>query len=113
MERLNKKQREILDYLKKVYPDYETSEDLLKDLGYRPEDVLADVMLLKEKELIATMGGYLGSPLGSTYFAISPKGIEKLQETFIARILDTAYNNPWAVIAIIMSVILGLVTLRK
>ncbi len=103
MERLNKKQKEILSSLEKVYPSNRNRDELLEELGYIPNDILADIKLLEAKEFVS-----LTYRLGDTFpytLTITPKGIEKLQENFKTRIKDEIHNNPLTVIAIIISVL--------
>lgn len=108
MEVLNKKQKEILDYLNEVYPASLKKEVLLEKLGDKPDDILADIKLLEENKLVSLLYG-LGDAF-PTVLTITPKGIEKIQENFITRLKESAYNNPWAVIAIIVTLIGVIIT---
>ncbi len=110
MERLNKKQKEILTYLDEVYPKSLSARDLLRELEDEPDDILADVKLLEEKKLV-TLDYTVGIAF-PVLLTITPKGIEKLRETFITRLEDSAHKNPWTVIAIVVPLILGLTTLN-
>lgn len=110
MERLNPRQKEILTCLKELYPDSLTQVVLLTKLKGKPKDIdiLPDIKLLDEKKLITVSYG-LGSYFPEN-LTITPKGIEKLRENLKARLLETAYNNPWTVIAIIIPLALLMVT---
>lgn len=108
MERLNKRQKELLECLKKVYPNSLNREVLLRKLGHELKDISVDIELLYQNELVIVRYENGASSMNLT---IAPKGIEKLQETFRKRLGDSAHKNPWAVIAIVVSLILGLTTL--
>jgi hypothetical protein len=109
MDRINKKQREILNCLDKVYPDGLAEEVLLTKLKDKPKDIdiLADIKLLEENKLISARYESNNYPGDLT---ITPKGIEKLRENFKTRLIDASHNNPWIAIAVIISLFLGMVT---
>ncbi len=112
MERLNKRQRQILTYLYKRSRVEESAEyaTLVNYLGCNSLDAYTDIELLKNKGLVEF------DPQFREYLSITPKGIEKLQENFITRMQDAAYDNPWAVVTVIVSivsVILGLIAFWK
>lgn len=100
MERLNKKQKEILTKASKKFPTSIPSTDISPKVG---EAILKDLKLLEAKGLI-TADYTVGSSFPVS-LAITPKGIEKLQENFKTRLIDTVHDNPLAVIAIIISVL--------
>jgi predicted nucleotidyltransferase len=118
MERLTKKQREILKYLKKFHSEGKPYSVVTDDV-FSYAGVGIEIEILVEKGLIELcLNGEPYKPKGRDYpesviLNITPKGIVKLRETFFTRIQDTAWKNPWAVIAIILSVILGLIALWK
>lgn len=98
MERLTKRQKEILTKALKVFPGHFPLES-----GESQQNILADIKLLEKKNLVTadyTISSYF--PTGVT---ITPIGIEKLQENIITRLLDTGWKNPWVVVAVIVSLI--------
>jgi hypothetical protein len=98
MERLTKKQREILNSACKVFPNSISSSDIPPKAFN-----VSDIKILESKGLVNvdyTAGSY--SPVCLT---ITPNGIEKLQENFKTRLIDAVHDNPLAVIAIIISVL--------
>lgn len=107
MEILNKKQKEILNYLHEVYPASLKKEIILEKLGDKPEDILAEIKLLEESKFVTLIYG-LGDAFPAV-LTITPKGIEKIQENFITRLKESAYNNPWPVITIVIILILGII----
>jgi hypothetical protein len=118
MERLTKRQKEILDYLDDAYPHRISKWEILSE--FDDGDTRMEIKILEENKLI-NVHRYSGIPtrrgtrykLRDVFFTIAPKGKEKLRENFNTRLMDTAWKNPWAVIAIVVSVILGLITLWK
>ncbi len=110
MERLSKNQKKILTYVYKRFREEKDAEyvTLVNYLGDNPLDTSADIELLMGKGLIK-----YPDAISYQYISITPEGIEKLRESFITRLQDSAYNNPWAVVAIFLSLVLGLITLWK
>jgi hypothetical protein len=105
MERLTKRQKEILTYLSKIFPNFTDNDSLVKELGGKSDDILADIETLRDKELIKTVYGTFHKYI---CVSISPKGREKLHETFFTRIQDTALKNPWVVATVFVAVVLGI-----
>jgi hypothetical protein len=89
MERLTKRQRQILTYLYKRFRVVEDAEyvTLVNYLGGKTLDAYTDIELLKEKGLIEV------DPQFKRFISITPKGIEKLQETFFTRIKDEIHKR--------------------
>jgi hypothetical protein len=118
MERLSKKQREILEYLDAAYPYRVPKLDVLSEFG--DGNTRMEIKILEKNKLI-NVHRYVGIRarhgtryrLGNVSLTITPKGAEKLRETFSTRLIDSAYNNPWAVVAIVVSILLGIITLWK
>jgi len=116
MERLTEIQRKILKYLKRFHEGIPYSEVTEKFIY---AGIINEIDILVENELIEL---YLNDvpyrPKGikgieypeSVIVKITPKGREKFRETFITQIQDTAWKNPWAVITIVISLFLGIVT---
>lgn len=107
MQRLNKKQKEILNLLDEVYPASLKKSILLEKLGNKPNNILADIKLLEKNKLVDLIYG-----VGDNFPAvltITPMGKEKLQENFITRLRESAYNNPWPMITVIVMIVLGLI----
>ncbi len=115
MERLTKKQREILKYLKRFHNGIPYSEftEIFNYAGINIEiDILQENGLIGFYNTNGKIYTHKGIDYPNSFFLkITPKGREKFRETFITRIYDTAYNNPWAVMAIIISVISLIVTI--
>lgn len=118
MEILTKRQKEILAYLNKKYPFRERRIHLIIKFiegTDEPRDVeniravIADITLLEEMQLVEKKYGQDGE----ARLKITSKGKEKLRENFKTQLMDTAYKNPWAVIAILITLILGLIALWK
>ncbi len=118
MERLSKKQREILEYLDEAYPHKVLKSDVLNE--FDDGTTRMEIKILEKNKLI-NVHRYSGIRthhgtryrLGNISLTITPKGAEKLRETFSTRLIDSAYNNPWAVVAIVVSVLLGIITFWK
>jgi predicted transcriptional regulator len=118
MERLSKKQREILEYLDEAYPHRVLKSDVLSE--FDDGNTRMEIKILEKNKLIK-VHRYSGRRihdgtryrLGNVSLTITPKGVEKLRETFSTRLIDSAYNNPWAVVAIVVSLLLGIITLWK
>lgn len=103
MERLNKKQRKILDILYKEYPDAIESEIIPRELNCKGRDILADVQLLDQNHFVDTEYEIQNQfPISLT---ITPDGIEKIRESIFTRLIDSAWKNPWVVITIIVALI--------
>lgn len=100
MERLTKNQREILNSAQNGFPNSISSIDIPPKAFN-----LSDIKILESKGLVKV--DYTPESYNPARLTITPEGIEKLRETFITRLADTAYNKPWAIIAIIVSLILG------
>ncbi len=114
MERLNKRQKEILTYLNK-FPYFSLKRENLLNALNEPKDkleiILYDIKLLKEKGLVKQ-----GQVNGDMLLTITPKGKEQLQlrENIITRIQE--YDTLIKLIAVLLaliSVILGLIKLWK
>ena len=113
MERITKRQRDILEYLDDVYPFSVPRKDILHLFG-ESEDVfifndLPDIKLLDDMKLVTL--SY--EKRGEEHLIITPKGKEKLRENFMTRLIDAIYDNPLKTISIIVAIILGLITLLK
>lgn len=103
MERLNKKQRQILGNLYKKYPDTIKSEIILGELNCDEKDLLADVIILNKHGLI-TAEYEIGRQF-PTSLTITPDGIVKLRENLFTRLIDSGWKNPWVIVAIILTLI--------
>ncbi len=118
MEKLSKKQREILEYLDEAYPYRVPKLDVLSE--FDDGNTRMEIKILEKNKLI-NVHRYSGRRthhgtryrLGKVSLTITPKGAEKLRETFSTRLIDSAYNNPWTVVAIVVSLLLGIITLWK
>lgn len=110
MEKLNKKQKEILTCLNKVFPEPLNEDVLLTKLKDKPKDIdiLADIKVLEKKKFVKVVYGL--DSYFPTSLTITPEGIEKLQENIITWLYDSARSNPWTVIAVIISLCLGTYT---
>ncbi len=108
MERLNKRQKEILIYLGKIFPKDTNYDSLVKEFGSKPDDILSDIEILKDKKLIKMLEGTFQRYI---CISISPKGIEKLKENFITRLTDAIYNNPLKAVSVGIALILGILGL--
>lgn len=114
MERLNKRQKEILTYLDEAYPFSLPRNHILLEFG-EPEEIyffddLTELELLEEMKLIEL--GY--GKTGDSRLTITPKGRKKLRENFKTRLVDAIHENPLKAISIgvaLISVILGLITI--
>lgn len=109
MEMLTERKKEMLAYLNKNYPFSVRRVDLIAKfirMTSKPRTVengrlvLEDITLLKEMRLIEKKDLH-----GEAHLKITSKGKEKLRENFKTRLIDTAYNNPWGVIAIVIGII--------
>ena len=110
MGRLNKKQNKILAHLNKADKGFLSNVDLLNILRDEPTNILPDIKLLERDGLV--INNY---QLGSTFptkLTITPIGKAKLKESFGTRLLDSAHDNPWAVIAIFVTICLSLISLH-
>lgn len=109
MEIPNKKQKEILTYLDKVYPNNLKKGELLEKLGNKADDILADIKLLEEKKLVELIYG--GGDTFPGILTITPRGKEKLRETFRTQLKESAHKNPWGVILPVITIVISLILL--
>jgi hypothetical protein len=110
MGRLNKKQKEILVHLNKADKGFMSDVALLDILKDEPDNILPDIELLLREELVVTTESLLGGTF-PTKLAITPIGKAKLKESIGTRLLDSAHDNPWAVVAVIVAVTAIIVTI--
>jgi hypothetical protein len=121
MKRLNKRQREILEYLDEAYPYRMPKRDILSE--FDDGNTRMELKILEKYELINvyrysnihTRRG-IRYRLGDISLTITPKGKEKLRENFETRLVDAIYNNPLKAISIaiaLISVVMGIITLWK
>ena len=109
MGRLNKRKKKILANLDKAdngSMDGIALQNILRD---EPDNILPDIKLLEREEFVDNQYS-----LGSTFptkLTITPLGKAKLKEGFKTRLLDSAHDNPWAVVAILVTIIFGLISL--
>ncbi len=122
MERLTKEQKEILAYLKDANPRIvslsELNCNIESERRYKKGVVLIEIKILEEKGLVKSNfythmnnKNKVAIDPGSYYFTISSKGIDKVRENFITRILDAAYDNPLKAVSVIITLILGILGL--
>jgi hypothetical protein len=116
MERLTKKQEEILRYLDNVYPHRISRWKILRE--FDNGDTKIEIKILEKNKLIA-MYRYSRVPkhrsnrhkFGDISLTITLKGKEKLQENFKTKLMDAAYNNPLKAVSIVTALILGILGL--
>ncbi len=116
---LNKRSKRILTSLNKVYPNPLKYEVLLGEIGGNHE---ADSIILEDLEIRELVGvSWQGNAdqngtmthIVPSVLSITPKGRAKIRETIFTWLKDTAINNPWPVIGIVTTVVLGIIALRK
>ena len=108
MEKLNKKQKQALKCLDEVYPASLQKKILLEKLGYVENEILSDIKLLEENKFVDLI--YEISQTFPSVLTLTAKGKEKLKENFVTRLKESAYNNPWPAIAVIVTIVLGIVS---
>jgi hypothetical protein len=116
MERLTKRQKEILRYLDDAYPHKIPKWEIFHEFDDR--DTRIETKILEKNKLIAVYR-YSGIPkhrgtrykLGDISLTITPKGKEKLQENFKTRLMDAMYNNPLKAVSVVIALILGILGL--
>ena len=116
MERLTKRQKEILRYLDDAYPHRIPKWEILRE--FDDGETRMETKILEKNKLIAVYK-YSGIPKhrgirhkhGDISLTITPKGKENLQENFKTRLMDAVYNNPLKAVSIVTALILGILGL--
>ena len=116
MERLTKRQKEILRYLDDSYPHKIPKWEILRE--FNDGNTGMEIKILGKNKLIAIhiFSGIqkhrgIRHKLGYISLTITPKGKEKLQENFKTKLIDAAYNNPLKAVSIVTALILGILGL--
>ena len=101
---LNKLQKKILVALSKEKRGYVSLSKVLELIKESRSDAVLDAFRTLERDEYIKVLKTLGDAFPQQ-IEITAAGIEKAEETILIRIQKTAYDNPWPVIAIIITLI--------